>query len=112
MSILEKAKSHYQAKLHAEPKKLDIPEWDTVAYIKPSMNLSQLGEIMELSQSGKTAEAMALTLIYRLIDDEGKHLFRKPDRIDLMKQVDPDVLARIVSEINSADPSEDDVEGN
>lgn len=112
MSILEKAKSHYQAKLHAEPKKLDIPEWDTVAYIKPSMNLSQLGEIMELSQSGKTAEAMALTLVYRLIDDEGKHLFRKPDRIDLMKQVDPDVLARIVSEINSADPSEDDVEGN
>lgn len=112
MSILEKAKSHYQAKLHAEPKKLEIPEWDTVAYIKPSMNLSQLGEIMELSQSGKTAEAMALTLIYRLTDDEGKHLFRKPDRIDLMKQVDPDVLARIVGEINGADPSEDDVEGN
>jgi len=112
MSILEKAKSHYQAKLHAEPKKLAIPEWDTVAYIKPSMNLSQLGEIMELSQSGKTAEAMALTLIYRLVDDEGKHLFRKPDRTDLMKQVDPDVLARIVGEINGVDPSEDDVEGN
>ena len=112
MSILEKAKSHYQAKLHAEARKIEIPEWDTTAYIKPSINLSQLGEIMELSSSGKTAEAMALTLIFRLVDEEGKPLFRKPDRVDLMRQVDPDVLARVVGEINSGDPSEDDVEGN
>ena len=67
---------------------------------------------MELSQSGKTAEAMAMTLIFRLIDEEGKPLFRKPEKIDLMRSVDPDVLARIVGEINGADPSEDDVEGN
>lgn len=112
MSILEKAKSHYQAKLHAEPQKIEIPEWDTVAYIKPSLNLSQLGEIMELSQSGKTAEAMAMTLIFRLIDQEGKPLFRKPEKVDLMRSVDPDVLARVVSEINSGDPSEEDVAGN
>ena len=112
MSILEKAKSHYQAKLHAEPKKLEIPEWDTEAYIKPAINLHQLGEIMELSQSGKTAEAMALTLIYRLIDDEGKPIFRKAEKTDLMRSVDPDVLARIVGDINASDPSEDDIAGN
>lgn len=112
MSVLEKAKSHYRAKLTAEPQKIEIPEWGTTAYIKPSINLSQLGEIMELSQNGKTAEAMALTLIYRLIDEEGKPVFRKPDRQELMRSVDPDVLARIVGEINSGDPSEDDVEGN
>jgi len=112
MSILEKAKQHYQTKLHAEPRKINIPEWDTVAYIKPGMNLSQLGEIMELSQSGKTAEAMALTMIFRLIDEEGRPLFKKHDRVELMKSVDPDVLAKIVGEINSNDPSEDDAEGN
>jgi Asp-tRNA(Asn)/Glu-tRNA(Gln) amidotransferase B subunit len=112
MSVLEKAKGHYKAKLSAEPQKIEIPEWDTTAYIKPSINLSQLGEIMELSQNGKTAEAMALTLIYRLIDEEGKTIFRKLDRQELMRSVDPDVLARIVGEINSSDPSEDDVEGN
>jgi Asp-tRNA(Asn)/Glu-tRNA(Gln) amidotransferase B subunit len=112
MSILEKAKSHYQAKLHAEPSKIQIPEWDTEAYIKPAINLHQLGEIMELSQSGKTAEAMALTLIYRLIDDEGKPIFRKAEKTDLMRSVDPDVLARIVGDINASDPSEDDVAGN
>lgn len=112
MSVLDKAKNHYKAKLTAEPSKISIPEWDTEAYIKPGINLSQLGEIMELSQNGKTAEAMALTLIYRLIDEDGQPIFRKPDRVELMRAVDPDVLARIVGEINNSDPSEEDVEGN
>jgi len=112
MSVLEKAKSHYKAKLTADPAPISIREWETEAFIKPGINLHQLGEIMELSQSGKTAEAMALTLIYRLIDEDGKPIFRKADRTELMKSVDPDVLARIVGEINSSDPSEDDVEGN
>jgi hypothetical protein len=39
-------------------------------------------------------------------------LFRKPEKIDLMRSVDPDVLARVVSQINGSDPSEEDVEGN
>ncbi len=112
MSVLDKAKNHYKAKLTAEPSKISIPEWDTEAYIKPGINLSQLGEIMELSQNGKTAEAMALTLIYRLIDEDGQPIFRKPDRVELMRAVDPDVLARIVGEINNSDPNEEDVEGN
>jgi len=112
MSVLEKAKSHYKAKLTAEPTKIEIPEWETTAYIKPGINLHQLGEIMELSQIGKTADAMALTLIYRLVDEHGTAIFRKPDRTELMRSVDPDVLARIVGEINGSDPDEDDVEGN
>jgi len=74
--------------------------------------LRQLGEIMELSQSGKVAEAMALTLVYRLIDESGKPLFRKAERLEIMRSVDPDVLARVVGEINEADPDDEDVEGN
>ena len=112
MSILENAKKHYRAKLDSDPLPIAIPEWNTTAFIKPGINLHQLGEIMELSQSNKTAEAMALTMIYRLLDDDGKPLFRKSDRTELMKSVDPDVLARIVGEINASDPSEDDAEGN
>lgn len=112
MSLLEKAKSHYRAKLEAEPRKIEIPEWDETAYIKPGINLHQLGEIMELSQSGKVAEAMALTLVYRLLDESGKPLFRKAERVEIMRSVDPDVLARVVGEINEADPDDEDVEGN
>lgn len=112
MSILDKAKNHYRAKLEAEPRKIDIPEWETTAYAKPGINLHQLGEIMELSQSGKLAEAMALTLIYRLIDEDGKPLFKKAERTEIMRGVDPDVLARVVGEINAGDPNDEDIEGN
>lgn len=112
MSILEKAKGHYQAKLSAQSVKISIPEWGTDAFIKPGINLAQLGEILELSQSGKTAEAMALTLIYRLQDKDGEFLFRKSDKSELMRTVDPEVIARIVGEINESDPDEESIKGN
>lgn len=112
MSVLDKAKSHYKDLLNAEPVKIEIPEWDTVAYAKPGINLAQMGEILELSQANKSAEAMALTLIYRLIDADGNPIFRKPEKADLMRAVDPEVLARVVGEINGADLSEDEIAGN
>jgi hypothetical protein len=112
MSVLESAKNHYKAKLSAEPRKIEIPEWNSTLFIRPGISLQALGEIMELATAGKSAEAMAMTAIYRLIDGEGHPVFKKLDRLELLKSVDPDVLARIVTEINSDDPSEDDVEGN
>ena len=72
MSVLDKAKAHYQNKLSEEPREIKIPEWDTTAYIKPAMSLQRLGEVMEAANSGKSAEAMVLTIIYRLIDEDGK----------------------------------------
>lgn len=112
MSILEKAKNHYKAKLTAEPREIDIPEWDSKLYIRPGISLQALGEIMELANAGKAAEAMVMTIVHRLIDGEGKPVFKKLDKLELMKSVDPDILARIVSEINSGDPDEADAEGN
>jgi len=112
MSVLDKAKGHYKTLLSADPVKIEIPEWETTAYAKPGINLAQMGEILELSQNGKTAEAMAMTLIYRLVDEDGKPIFRKAEKTELMRHVDPDVLARVVGEISSNDPDEDEVSGN
>ena len=112
MSLLQKAQEHYQAKLDAEPRALEVPEWETTVYIKPGISLLRLGEIMGLANSNKAAEAMVLTLIYRLVDEEGTPLFRKAERTELMRSVDPDVLARIVSVINEDTPTEDDALGN
>ena len=112
MSVLDKAKNHYKAKLSAEPRALLVPEWDSTVYIRPGISLQNLGDIMELANSGKTAEAMAQTLIHRLVDEDGKAIFRKVERAELMRSVDPDVLARIVGEINATDPDQDDASGN
>lgn len=112
MSILEKAKAHYSEKMSAAPRKIEVPEWDSVLYVNPGISLEKLGEILNLANAGKIAESFAMTLIYRLVDANGKPVFKKLDKLELTKQVDPDVLARIVNEINSGDPSEDDIEGN
>lgn len=112
MSVLDKAKGHYKAKMSREPRKLAVPEWGCDVYIKPGINLNHLGEIMELANSGKSAEAMAMTAIYRLVDAEDKPVFKRLDKIVLMQEVDPDVLARIVAEINSDDPDQEDAAGN
>lgn len=112
MNVLDKAKSHYNAKLAEEPRPISIKQWDTEAFIKPAISLQRLGEIMECANAGKAAEAMALTVIYRLIDEEGQPLFRKADKTELLRHVDPDVLADIVNQINVSDPNAEDIEGN
>ena len=112
MSVLERAKAHYAERMASEPRALRIPEWDVTVYVKPAMTLAQMGEIMELSRDGKSAEAMVMTLVHRLVDEVGKPVFRKVERTELMRSVDPDVLARIVTEINAGDPEEDEIAKN
>lgn len=112
MSILEKAKNHYKVKMSAQSESLYIPEWETTVFIKPGINLHQLGEITSAASRGETAEAMALTLIYRLVDEQGQPIFKKIEKTELLRSVDPDVMARIVNEINSNDPDQDDALGN
>jgi len=112
MSIMEKAQSHYKGLLNGELRPISIPEWETEAFIKPSLSLQRLGEIMECANGGNPAEAMALTVIYRLVDGEGQPLFRKSDKTELLKSVSPDVITNIVTEINALDPTAEDVEGN
>ena len=112
MSVLDNAKKHYTNILNREPAKIEVPEWDAVVYAKPSLSLAKLGEIMELSNEGKSAEAMVLTLIYRLIDAEGNPVFRKPDKNEIMRQVDPDVLSRIITQISEDNITEEDIVKN
>jgi len=112
MSVLDKAKSHYTNIINQEPIKVEVPEWDSTLYAKPSISLAKLGEIMELSNAGKSAEAMAMTLIYRLIDAEGNPVFRKAEKNELLRSVDPDVLSRIITTISDNTPSDEDVAKN
>ena len=46
---------------------------------------------------------MAITLIVRARDKDGKKMFHKAEKVELMNEYDPDVIARVVSAMN-ADP--------
>ena len=112
MSVLDNAKKHYTNIINQAPIKVEVQEWDATLYAKPSLSLAKLGEIMELSNDGKSAEAMVMTIIYRLIDEEGNPVFRKAEKAELMRQVDPDVLSRIITTISEGTMTDEEVTKN
>lgn len=118
MNWKDKAKSQF-----AERRTVDtlvaipVPSWGTQVYFWPDMTLAERREIFMLAkQKGEETvldlEAMAVTLIVRARDKEGKRLFSKAERMELMNEYDPEVIAEIVSAMNSPVQSIEDAEGN
>ena len=118
MSVLERAKTQFRDRLAGGLRSLDVPEWPdadgnpTVVWFKPSLNLRQQQKILALSSQDKAAEAIAMTLILRALDADGKPLFKTVELGEIMRGVDPDVVARIVTEINADEMSDDELEKN
>ena len=103
--ILESAKGHFRKKLGGGLKSIEVPEWSvdgkpSVIYYKPSLNFLQQEKILALSDQNKKAEAIVEALIQRALDEDGKPIFRSVNRQELMRQVDPDVISRVVGEMS------------
>ena len=113
MSILQSATSSWKQKLGGELQSIEVPEWldesgkSSVVYFKPGINFLQQEKILRLSDEGKKAEAIVESLIQRALDVEGRRLFKSSDRVTLMREVDPEVVGRIVGEMGKSD--EDDL---
>ena len=114
MSILENAKEHFRARMSADLHSVEVPEWTNGAdtperiYFKPSMSLRDQGLILQLSQDGKTAEALAQTLILRGLNIDGKRIWGQAAMTEFMRLVDPDVIARVVNAISGDDDESDE----
>jgi hypothetical protein len=104
--ILEKATAHFRNQISGEMKMIEVPEWETKIYFKSITNLKEEGKILELSQQGKTVEALVESLIIKARNEDGTKMFAMPDKITLMNEVDPKVLVRVVGEINSVSSDE------
>lgn len=102
MSIkaIERAKAHFK-NLVDEPKQIRVPEWDDegeefTVYCTPLT----LQERVRLNKHGSSPiEMTAELLILKAKDKEGKALFSKEDKPDLMRSVDADVIARVAKQI-------------
>lgn len=99
---MEKITAHFRNKIAGSQKSIDVPEWDLTIYYKTTNTLEAEGRLVELAQKGKTIEALVETLITKAMDENGKPLFNKMDKITFMHEVDPSVLIRVVGEMNSA----------
>ena len=101
--ILEKATAHFRNQISVEMKNFEVPEWETKIYFKAVTTLREEGRILELSQQGKTVEALVESIILRSRNEDGTKMFSQADKPTLMNEVDPKVLIRIVGQINSVD---------
>lgn len=118
MNWKEQAKAQFAERRKPETLvAIPVQAWNTTVYYWPDMTLAERREIFMLAkQKGDETvldlEAMAMTLIVRARDREGKRLFAKAERMELMNDYDPEVITEIVSAMNSSIPTVEDAEKN
>ena len=111
--ILEVAKTQFRDRMSGKLQSSNVPEWvvdgkETVIFYKASMNFRDQGEILKLHSEGKQAEAVAMTFILRAMDQDGAKLFKRSNMTEIMRQMDPDIISRVVSEMGGDDPEFED----
>jgi hypothetical protein len=113
MTVLENATKHFRTKLSGNLKSIEVPEWSTKIYYKDVITLKEQAKLIELATTGKTTEALVETLITKARNEDGTRMFQTADKVVFMNEVDPEVLIRVVSEINRNDEvRQDEVEKN
>ncbi len=118
MDVLTRARNQFSERLSAGLQFIEVPEWkdedgsNTKIYYKPSLNLKQQQKILELSSKDKVVEAIAMTLVLRALDENGKPLFNQSNMHEIMRECDPDVVSRIVTGMNADDLSDDVISKN
>jgi hypothetical protein len=103
MSILDRAKSHFEAQ---GIKKIEIPEWPdengkpTVLYSSP-VSLNDRKALRQAAE-GDESEFMLRLVILKCEMDDGSKAFDLSDKPTLMKKVDPNIIQRIAASIAEA----------
>jgi hypothetical protein len=101
MSVISNARKHYREQLAGELKSIEVPEWDTTIYYKTLSNFVEEQKVIELHNKGELVAALVETLIQKALTAEGKKMFSNGDRDVLMREVDPNIIIRVCTEINA-----------
>ena len=110
MNVMERAKAHYEP-LKDEVRIIEVPEWgDDEGPLKIHVWPANLVTRDRIYQAAKadTLESLAKALILRARTTDKLPIFEKTDTEALMRDVDPDVIQRVVSEINEDLPGHDE----
>lgn len=102
-NLIDKVESHFDSVMAGGLQgPIKVPEWDAELYWMASTTLAEESVVLELTQSGKTTEALVMSLILRARDKDGKPVFGKQDKLKLMRMADPKVVLRVITEMNDA----------
>jgi hypothetical protein len=108
--VIDKATAHFRAKISGEMRKIHVPEWECDIWFKEANTLKEEAKLIELAQQGKTVEALVETLIIKARNQDGTKMFGFADKMIFLNEVDPNVVIRIVSEMNVANADAGSVE--
>ncbi len=103
--IMANAKKHFRDQISGSLKgPIEVPEWGTdgqpvEVYYKAKINFNQMNEIVNLQANGKILESIVTSLIIRCLDEDGKPLFRKANKTEMMRGFDPDVMIRVSTDM-------------
>tara|TARA_R110000823_G_C15678433_1_gene473965 strand:- start:263 stop:619 length:357 start_codon:yes stop_codon:yes gene_type:complete len=116
-ALLEVAKLQFRDRMGGALKSVEVPEWQvdgkpTVVYFKPAMTFKQQGEVLSLAGQDKQVDAIIMTFIFRALDEEGVPLFKKIHFKEIINELDPDVIAGVVSAMGEETLSIEDAEKN
>ena len=104
MTVLNKAKEHFKEIANQGTAHIDIPELGTVVYWNiGGLNFAQQSKVIELQQSGKSAEALVEMMIMRAQDSEGKRMLLLAEKTEIMREVDPNVILKVVTAMGDSD---------
>ena len=58
-------------------------------------------KILDLHSKGEMVEALVETLLHKALDKDGNRVFTNADKVVMMREVDPEIIIRVVSEMQS-----------
>lgn len=102
VNVLANAQSHFRNALTQELKKIKVPEWKATIYFKVATTFATEKKILDLHSKGETVEALIETLLQKALNSDGKRMFSAADKVVLMREVDPEVIIRVVGAMNEA----------
>ena len=111
-NVLDKATKHFKSQISGELNKISVPEWETDVYYRSISSFATEGRIVELQAQGKTVEALVESLIAKALTPEGKPMFSRMDKTTLMTEVDPKVIMKVCTVLNSSTMDYEAVEKN
>ena len=89
-----------------------VPEWDLVLYVFPIT----IGQLATINAEADPYRRIVRSLVVRAKDQEGRPLFDEDDFDKLVSHgveaFGPDVVARVVREMQAADSAPEDAEKN
>jgi len=107
--VLERATAHFRTRISNEMTQVYVPEWDSKIWFKQINTLKEESKLVELHQQGKTVEALVETLIMKSRNEDGTKMFGIADKMVFMNEVDPQVLIRVVGEMNQQQTIDSDI---